>query len=77
MFLDFSQITPSGNGELQIDTENADAIENIMIGESLGMLVQKDQTTQIVWSIGEKVFMVLTNLEREEAVQFVQAMQLL
>lgn len=77
LFLDFSQITPSGNGELQIDTENADAIENIMIGESLGMLVQKDQTTQIVWSIGGKVFMVLTNLNREEAVQFVQAMQLL
>lgn len=76
LFLSFKQITSTGNDELQIDTENADSIRNIMIGDSLGMVVQKEQTTHIVWNVGSKVFFVLTNLEYEEALNFVLGIQL-
>lgn len=75
LFLSFKQIVSSDSDILKIDTENADSIQNVMIGDSLGMIVQKEQTVQIVWNIGNRVFFVLTNAEYEDALQFAAGVQ--
>ena len=43
---------------IKVDTENADRVEHIMIGESEALLVEKKGSTTIVWSCGSKMLMV-------------------
>lgn len=70
IFLVFRQMEPTENAKIHIDTENAEKVQNIVIGNSEGMLVEKENTVQIIWSVKNKVFSVLTNLEAGTAVEF-------
>ena len=48
----YFHISQSENGASHLDTERAQKVEVVRIGESKGILVQKDEITSVTWSCG-------------------------
>ncbi len=60
----------NSGGIIHLDTENAQLVERVMIGESEALLVVKDNFTHIVWHYGSTLFSVKGyNLPTEEAIK--------
>lgn len=63
-------------GVTQIDTENAEKIETVYIGDEAGTLVACDGITTIIWSSDEFVFMLSGNdLEESELLKIANNIQ--
>lgn len=61
---------PTGNGSYRIDSENADRIEEFIIGDSVGLLIVKGDFTTITWFEGGTLLDVYSNLPTEEVIKF-------
>ncbi len=48
----FFQNNGSGRATMQVDTENAQLVQNVFINDSEGLLVSKDGFNQLVWRLG-------------------------
>ena len=74
--LSLAQLQLTEKGVVRLDTEDADRLEELAIGESLGLLVVKGPVTQISWQMGQTVLLVHTDsLPPEEAVRFAQGIR--
>lgn len=52
---------------IQIDTENAESIDIVYIGDDTGTLIVCDGITTVIWSTDESIFMIGSNyLEKDE-----------
>ena len=59
----------------QVDTEGADTVEKILIGESEGLLVSEDGNTYLNWSIGNTNFQIYGTCEVEEIIKMAQGIK--
>ena len=59
----------------QVDTEGADTVEKILIGESEGLLVSEDGNTYLNWSIGNTNFQIYGTCEIEEIIKMAQGVK--
>ena len=67
----FQQITSPEQLILQVDTENADSVRRIPIGQSEALVVVKDSHTQIVWRVDDVFLSVSANhITEAEALAF-------
>ena len=63
-------------GVAHIDTENAERMDTVYIGDEIGTLIACDGITTIVWSYDELVFMLSVNgLEESELLQIANRIQ--
>ena len=72
-YITFSQST---NSTTQIDSEDAIINESILIGDSKGILVVKDDTTYVLWNIGDTVLQIFGTAETDEMVKMAQSIRL-
>lgn len=61
-------VIPS-SGVLQIDTENADSIEQVFVNGEQAELVTKKEMTSIVWSSDEMIFVLDGNIDKMELIK--------
>ena len=73
MYIIFSQAI---NSTTQIDSEDAIINESILIGDSKGILVVKDDTTYVLWNIGDTVLQIFGTAETDEMVKMAQSIRL-
>ena len=59
-----------------VDTENADRVEHIVIGESEALLVEKNGSTTITWSCGSKMLMVDGNDVTAEIIKVAEGIKI-
>lgn len=59
LYLEFSQM--SGNGKTRVDTENAQIVQNILIGDSKALMVEKDGVKMITWQTGDFLLHIESN----------------
>ncbi len=57
------------NSTGQIDTQNAEIVENLIIGNSSALFVVKDNITQVSWSVGDTMFLVCGTAVPEEVLK--------
>ncbi len=68
------KISIENNGD-PIDSEDADRVEYITIGESEGLLIVKGDFSGITWYVGDTLLDVYTNLPTEEAIKFAEGIR--
>ena len=61
---------------IEYDTENLDTSEEIPIGDVVGHYTEKEGVRSIYWVLGDYLFSVSGNLEREEIVKVAEGIQL-
>ena len=67
----FRQVTAAQQLVIQVDTENADSVRWLPIGQSEAMVVVKDGCTQVVWRVGDVFLSVVAEqIPQEEALAF-------
>ena len=59
----------AGDVIFQVDTENADIIEKIKIGNSEGFLVSEGGNTYLTWNVGEKTFQIYGTAPIDEIIK--------
>ena len=59
----------------QVNTEGADTIEKILIGESEGLLVSENGNTYLNWSIGNTNFQIYGTCETDEIIKMAQGIK--
>lgn len=74
-FLTFTITEMTENASYRIDSEDADQIEYMTIGESEGLLIVKGDFTGITWYVGDTLLDVYTNLPTEEAIKFAEGIR--
>ena len=74
-FLTFTITEMTGDASYRIDSEDADRIEYMAIGESEGLLIVKGDFTGITWYVGDTLLDVYTNLPTEEAIKFAEGVR--
>ncbi|MBQ7873702.1 MAG: DUF4367 domain-containing protein [Oscillospiraceae bacterium] len=57
------------------DTENADLVKNIMIGESAGLLIIKDELCSVYWNVGDVLFDVSGTLTEDEMIKIAEGVK--
>lgn len=72
-FISFIQVT---NSVIQVDTENADIIQEIVIGDSNGLFVVKKNITCITWSIGDTALQLLGTASPDEMVKTAEGIKI-
>ena len=72
-YITFSQST---NSTTQIDSEDAIINESILIGDSKGLLVVKDDTTYVLWNIGDTVLQIFGTADTEEIIKMAESIRL-
>lgn len=75
LYLLFRQIVPTSEAAVHLDTENAEMVRGILIDNSEGLLVVKEGSTQIMWSVKGSLLSVSTNLSTDEAILFAEGIQ--
>lgn len=73
-FITFSQ---AQNVIKKVDTEGADYIEEIQIGDSMGLLIVKEDMSYVVWSIGDTVFHVFGTYDTNEIVKIAESIKII
>lgn len=73
--LTFSITKITGESTYRVDSEDAERIEYIMIGESEGLLIVKGDFTGITWYVGDTLLDVISNLPTEEVIKFAQGIR--
>lgn len=61
----------------KVDTENADKIETINIGINNGILIEKDGLLKVSWADGGYYFILLGNIDKDEAIKIAQSVKLI
>ena len=74
-FLTFTITEMTENASYRIDSEDADRIEYITIGESEGLLIVKGDFSGITWYVGDILLDVISNLPTEEVIKFAQGIR--
>ena len=73
--LTFTITEMTDGATFRVDSEDADLIEPIMIGESEGLLIVKGDFTGITWYVGDVLLDVYTTIPTEEAIKFAQGIK--
>lgn len=73
--LTFSITKMTEGATYRVDSEDADRIEYMTIGESEGLLIVKDDFTGITWYVGDTLLDVISNLPTEEVIKFAQGIR--
>lgn len=68
--------TQANDSSIKIDTENADRVEHIMIGESEALLVVKGNRTHIAWSQGSTMLLVKGYESPEEMIKVAEGIKI-
>lgn len=74
-FLTFTITEMTENASYRIDSEDADRVEYMAIGESEGLLIVKGDFTGITWYVGDILLDVISNLPTEEVIKFAQGIR--
>lgn len=72
----FIYFTQAINVVIQVDTENADVVEKIIVGNSEGLLVVKGDITTIIWNVGETTFNLIGTALPEEMQRMAQGIKI-
>lgn len=72
---DFICFIQAHNSTGQIDTENAEIVENLIIGDSSALFVVKGNTTYVSWSIGDTMFLVIGTAAPEEVLKVAESIK--
>ena len=75
IFMVFSITEMTEGATYRVDSEDADRIEYMTIGESEGLLIVKDDFTGITWYVGDTLLDVISNLPTEEVIKFAQGIR--
>ena len=75
IFMVFSITEMTEGATYRVDSEDADRIEYMTIGESEGLLIVKDDFTGITWYVGDILLDVISNLPTEEVIKFAQGIE--
>ena len=75
IFMVFSITEMTEGATYRVDSEDADRIEYMTIGESEGLLIVKDDFTGITWYVGDTLLDVISNLPTEEVIKFAQGIE--
>ena len=67
-----SQLNGSGNQTVRFDTENSDSIQPIAVNNSLGLMIEEDGCTQIVWQNSQTFFSVISQLPSETVIKIAE-----
>lgn len=65
----------SNTASAQIDTENADSVEEITINGNAGFLSVKDKFTSIIWSNGEVAFILEGTCDKADLLQVAKSIE--
>lgn len=66
------QFNNSEGQTIRFDTEDADSIQSIKINDSLGLVIQENMDTQIVWQNSRTYFCVMSQLPREVLIKIAE-----
>ena len=72
---DFIYFIQARNSTGQIDTENAEIVENLIIGDSSALFVVKDNITQVSWSVGDTMFLICATANPEEVLKVAKSIK--
>ena len=75
IFMVFSITEMTEGATYRVDSEDADRIEYMTIGESEGLLIVKDDFTGITWYVGDTLLDVISILPTEEVINFAQGIR--
>lgn len=75
IILNFAITEMTESATYRVDSEDADRIEYMAIGESEGLLIVKGDFTGITWYVGDTLLDVYTNLPTEEAIKFAEGIR--
>ncbi len=65
----------NGEGNLRLDTEGAQKVCEIVINNSIGLLVEKDGISSLVWSEGETLFLINETISSGEIISVAEGMK--
>lgn len=71
----FIAFIQANNSISQVDTEDADIVEEIIIGDSNGIFVTKGELTRIVWNIGATYLEVIGTAAPEEIIKIAESIK--
>ena len=72
----YISIVQSANGSAKLNTENAE-LEEIIIGESKGLLVKNEGWSSVIWSIGSMMLSVSGTAETEEIIEVANGIKII
>lgn len=75
LFIRFSEMAPEN--AINLDTEDAELIENVKIKSFDALLVKKGNIVSIVWSNNDMCFSIIAQLDVEEIVKIAESVELL
>lgn len=64
------------NTKVQVDTENAESIKELIIGNSRGLIVVKDGITCVTWNIGETTMQLVSDAETSEIIRMAEGIKI-
>lgn len=76
-FINFAQMLSTGSGMMRVDTEKAQKVNTIFIGDSEALLVEKDGIITITWQSGNFLLSIITNDEIDIAIDVAKNIKLL
>lgn len=71
-YFSFSQLREE---TIYADTENADKIKDIMIGNSKGLLITKDVISSVYWSVENTLLSVTGNIDENEIIKIAEGVR--
>lgn len=75
LYIEFTQIP--GNGKARVDTENAQLIKNIYIGDSEALMVEKNGITTLTWQSGDFLLQISSNDQSDIVVNVAEGIKLM
>lgn len=73
---EFIIFTQAYDATTQLDTESAEVVEEIKIGNSSGILISEDGMTCVAWSIGNMYFQLYGNILPSEIIKIAESIKL-
>lgn len=74
-FIIISFTSVSENKSVRFDTENADYIQTVNVGNSMGLMVVKQGDTQLVWQTPTTSFTIISNLPGETLIRVAEGIK--
>lgn len=76
-YLDFLQNSNVSETAIQIDTENAQLVQTILINDSEGILVSKDDVNTIIWRVGNVILRITSDEDTDTIISVARNVKLL
>ena len=76
-YIEFFQSNSGSNGAIQIDTENAQLVQNVFINDSEGILTSKNGVNTLIWRIGNVFLRLESNADTETLISIAKSIKLL